>query len=222
MNRLQNLSNERTDSPILLNNVNPSEIIDKLEIETNFETVFALNNLSSLDVNFKNTIESEELSNAFNQAFNYIKTIDFNMTGSSLFTGFTQDGLISWSGFDASILNDGTKDYTGLVNYTGNASYDANISRGIVFNFSNPVAIKTIQLYYIGATGQGNWKIEYWNGSSWIQLANYPIASNSGVPLTFNENGTVSSTKYRIFVSDWTVLNTNMYLHEAEAYKYLK
>lgn len=91
----------------------------------------------------------------------------------------------SWSVYTPSILNNGFTGHTGLHNYTGNDAYGENVYRGIVFNFSENVVLKTITLYYIGASGTGNWTIECWNGS-WNVLKIITINGNNGVPLTFN------------------------------------
>jgi len=221
MNKLENIANERTDSILNLNkNFVSGDIILKEDLENNIESILSIGQ-SPVDIVLDNNILSSDLSNQIDNAFSYIKSVDHNMALSSLFTGYSQEGLNSWSNYQPSILNDGFIGHTGLQNYTGNDSYNENMYRGLVYNFSQNVIVKSIVLYYIGSSGTGSWTIECWNGT-WNILKTLPVGGNNGVPINFNEDGLISCSKYRIYVSSWTPAGTNMYLYEAEAYKYLK
>lgn len=217
-NKLKTLAQERSVNPIILNQFNINQVVNKADLIDNFNQIFSIENPGASQ-ELSDKIQSTEIKTVFENAFTYIKSVELNLLTTPLFQGFSQSGLNSWSGYSPGQLNDGYKSHTGLYNYTGDQWYSVNIYRGIVLNFNQNVVLKTIIMYMNTSTAVGTWRIDYFNGSSWVTIKDVPYTS--GTPIEFNEDGAISASFYRIYINSWSPAGTNLYLYEVEAFKHL-
>ncbi|MEI6296274.1 MAG: LamG domain-containing protein [bacterium] len=94
---------------------------------------------------------------------------------------------------------------------------DYHVGRGIIVTFTSAKMINYIELTGI-LDRMAELKVEYWNGSSWVQQSlhnrNYAVSS---VQLILN-NTTISSTQWRFTISAETSVVTNCYWRELSMY----
>jgi hypothetical protein len=222
IDKLENKINDRLVVPMILERYSSGDIITKTTVEKNLDDVLSVVGVSS-NIVLSDSIVSSEIIDKFDESFNHVKSLSLNVTQSSLFSNFSQESLSSWLGYNPSVLNNddiGLNCFCGFINFTSDDTYASNINRGIVFNFNSPIVLKTIKLFYSGNNSIGKWRVSYWNGSSWISIKDFPTTSNSGNSLKFNEDSLISSSKYKIFINEWTPANANLYLYEAQSFKH--
>lgn len=131
-------------------------------------------------------------------------------------------GSTNWSYiFTSALLNNGV--LTDNAAASGDASFAQNEGRGVSVTFNRSVALKHFKI--VGYTANSNVicdnVVEYWNGSTWVQIYNQPHSianSNDGV-LEFNLSGTVVSTQWRWRMINWVPNGTNYYVNEIELYE---
>lgn len=121
----------------------------------------------------------------------------------------------------AANINDGNRSNAAMA--SSGSSVAVNNGRGVTVTFNRTVALKRFVLAgYVGNPSINcSYAVEYYNGSSWVNVAT--IANNAAVGgvLDFNQTGSITSTQWRWYITSWVALSNNFYLYEMECYEYV-
>ncbi len=110
---------------------------------------------------------------------------------------------------------------------TGGAGNHAGL--GAQINFSSPKALKAIHVHgSIGSFPTCTYLAQYHNGSSWVTVSTQTGAQavqtggTVGGAFVFNEDGNITASSWRWYMSTYVYTYSNFYLYEIEAYDKLK
>ena len=130
-----------------------------------------------------------------------------------------EQGPIAWSGWSVTKANDGVADpgRDNSYGYTGSSGEAKNNGRGLTLTFNRSVALTTLVHWAYNLTF--NYVIEYYSDGEWMPIGKIACPSETPAIISFNEDRSKSSTKWRWYISDWNNPGTNFYSYELEAYE---
>lgn len=129
----------------------------------------------------------------------------------------TDQGPISWSGFNAGQVTDGVTTFQAAAYSLDNSSLSNN-GRGFAFTFSRAVRLGRFSVYRYNYAF--NWIIQYWDGGSWVTLDSVNNTTGANPRhLDFNSDGAITASQWRLYVADWVDPSDNLYVYEVEGYE---
>jgi len=131
-----------------------------------------------------------------------------------------EPGPVAWNGWNGIKANDGVADpgRDNSYGYTGSfGEAKNNNGGGVTLTFNRSVALTTLVHWSYNLTF--NYVAEYYSGGEWVPVATVACPTETPAIISFNEDQSKSSTKWRWHIFGWNNPGTNFYGYELEAYE---